>query len=178
MHAIGELNEVVHMMYRGRGSPAQMLQHGAELRLDFKKYVLNFGMSVKVTSMRAAKHRYESFARPSGRQCILVKALMKWMIGLLSRTGRLRRLAVRFLNWMSLKKWVLAAMLAEAQDELMVVIRFTDRLEYPLEQFASVLGNFYNRCYFLFGPARGALRPGSYALVVVTCRLTVDPNVG
>ena len=52
--------------------------------------------------------------------------------------------------------------MAEATDELSMLIRWADVTEIPVEDASAVLGRYFSRLIYLFGPERGALRRNSY----------------
>ncbi len=161
--SITRLERNAALMFRSRGSPTQLIQHSKELRREFKPFLLSLGTSAKITNMSAAKHRFESWSKPAGRNCILARAVMAFVIKrLLAKRTEVRRFALRFLAYVSLVNWVLNAMMAEAWDELMAVVRMYDREEVGVERLAYSLSRFVSRCIYLFGPERGCLREGSY----------------
>lgn len=160
--AVPELSRVSGEFFRCRGSPAQLVQRSPELRLVFRKLVAKHCMVQGVTNLRAAKHRYESWARPSGRCCILIVAIMKFAVSCLSMRREVKEHGRRFLEFANAKRWTMAALIAEATDELMLLIRTFDKEEVPIERLSFLLRNYFSRLIYLFGPQRGALRPGSY----------------
>lgn len=160
--SITALKRCAAMMFRSRGAPAQLIHHSPELRREFKAFLLDRCASSTITNMRAAKHRFESWAKPAGRACILVRPYMLFTVRLLSKRREVCARAQAFLQYCSLEHWLLCGMLAEAWDELMAVVRAFDREEVPVERLASRLASFFSRIVFLFGRERGCLRPGSY----------------
>jgi hypothetical protein len=75
--------------------------------------------------------------------------------------------AVWFLGWVTTARCILAAMMADAVDELMLVIRTLDVEEIPVEEIAGLLLRFLHRLLFLFGDRRGILDCTSYTAHVV-----------
>ena len=62
---------------------------------------------------------------------------------LLPKRNEVRLYALRFLNFISIKQWVLAAMLAEAWDELMALVRAVDVEEVGVERMGYWLLRFF-----------------------------------
>ena len=74
--SVAKLQFVTNIFFRGRGSPAQLIQRSPELRREFLPFIASFGTSAKIRNMRAAKHRFESWSKPAGRMSIMCRAFM------------------------------------------------------------------------------------------------------
>ena len=71
------LKDVVSNFCRGKGSVSRLIQNSPENQRMFKKFcTTSFRLVRSVASnMRAAGHRFESFARPLGRSCYYLHAV-------------------------------------------------------------------------------------------------------
>ena len=165
--AVKRLHGVVRRFAHCRKSPGQLIQFSHELRRLWKKCVQRSGFTAGISSLRAAKHRYESYQKPLGRCCLLLPALFMFLRLCLSKRSKIMKAAVWFLGWVTTARCILAAMMADAVDELMLVIRTLDVEEIPVEEIAGLLLRFLHRLLFLFGDRRGILDCTSYTAHVV-----------
>ena len=164
-NGVPQLYRTFARFIRAKTSPAQLIQYSPELRMLWQDVLC--GCFIKVHSLRAAKHRYESWAKPAARTCILCLYVMKFVIKLLSRRQKLVTAATRFLEFVSFREWIILACQAEANDELMQLVRFNDKSEVKIEDASVRYGTYFARLHYLFGPERGALRDGSFVSHVI-----------
>ena len=82
------LKDFVIMFASGRGSMAQLTQHSLDIIMVFANYVktcTHTCVNTTVTNMRAAKHRFESFAKPLGRSVLHLHACIRTALYVASR---------------------------------------------------------------------------------------------
>ena len=109
--------------------------------------------------MKAAKHRFENFAKPLGRTCLHLHATIRtalWMVGRGSTADR----AKAWLQWLDTEKCLMAAMLADASDQSLALTRLMDNeqvdpasIHKEIHSFnMSITGLFNNKqCLSVFG---------------------------
>lgn len=156
------IKDVALMMSQGNGSMARMIQNSLDIRRVFSRFVRtsrNKIVSSACTNMKAAKHRFESFAKPLGRTCIHLHATIRtalWMVGRGSTADR----AKAWLQWLDTEKCLMAAMLADASDQSLALTRLMDNeqvdpasIHKEIHSFnMSITGLFNNKqCLSVFG---------------------------
>ena len=115
----------------------------------------------KEFNLRAAKHRFETYQKPLGRSCRLVRALMRWVIRKAMHIATLNYgYAVAFLVWISELRYVLAGMMADVADELMGLLRFLDKEDVPLHEMNYRLNMFVSKIWWLLGDGMHILKQG------------------
>ena len=117
------------------------------MRHEFVPFLAAHETSIKIANMRAAKHRFESWSRPASRNCILLVAMMWFVIKKLLPKPSIKVFALRFLRHVSIQRWVLTAMLAEGWDELMFLVRMVDAEEVGVERLSYFLLLFFSRAH-------------------------------
>ena len=165
--AIPVLNENVRRFGHARSSPGQLIHWSPELRILWAKMVKRWGFAPKVLNLRAAKHRYESFAKPTGRSALNIVALFNFLLACLTRRDAVRKAAAGFLIWVSSARCVLDAMIADCMDELMLIIRLSDSEQPAIEVLSSALYAFFRRLLWMYGGDRGVLSSSSYTRHVI-----------
>ena len=161
-----------------RGSPAQLIHWSPELRGQFKTCVRrNCGLEgVRVTNLRAAKHRFESLQKPMGRACWLMRGFLRFIIMLAVQLNHeASRHALVFLAWITFRKYILAGMMADLSDEVSLLTRFGDVEDIPTEEMTHKLSLFLSRLNWLVGTQLGILQQGYTKYVIDT--LTQHPVV-
>ena len=135
-----------------------MVQHSEELRSAFRK--LLSARHGKERNLRAAKHRFESFQRPTGRTVRLFRPLLEVMI----RLGNERRdePSKRARAWLAFiaespRHCLQLSMLADAADEGMSLTRFCDTEGMDIAFLSSRIAAFLDRVVNLFGPKQQLL---------------------
>eukprot|EP00959_Pyramimonas_sp_CCMP1952_P125071 2614544-Pyramimonas_sp.AAC.1 len=72
-----------------------------------------------ITNLRAAGHRFESFARPMRRTCLHLHACIRTAVQLATTRGGsdpIGSLAKTWLQWLNTERCVMLAMMADAAD--------------------------------------------------------------
>jgi len=143
--------DVVHRYVRGSSSPARMIQCSQDLRVMFGDLVVNAAVSLaqrlRIKNLQAAKHRFQSFARPLGRMVRLIRQIIRLMERL-ARPGQNRDRkckAAVFLRNVSAKDLLCCACLADISDECMAIVRFTDHEQFDSSQLSHELTLFLRR---------------------------------
>eukprot|EP00959_Pyramimonas_sp_CCMP1952_P398455 8348896-Pyramimonas_sp.AAC.1 len=103
------LKKCVEMMARSRHSPARMIQCSLDLQVRFKDAVkkMHPQMRTPMSNLCAAKHRFETFAKPLGRSCYVFTAIVDVMIDVAgkpnggSKDTDPRQMARQWLRWIT-----------------------------------------------------------------------------
>ena len=106
-----------------------------------------FGPAVAHQDLQAAKHRFQSFARPLGRMVRLIRQIIRLMERL-ARPGQNRDRkckAAVFLRNVSAKDLLCCACLADISHECMAIVRFTDHEQFDSSQLSHELTLFLRR---------------------------------
>ena len=166
------LNTIVSRFARGRESPARMIQASplmqAELRRCIKKLKPN--MKTLMSNMRAAKHRFETFQKPLGRQIFLLLPIFMLML-IVANTWRTTA-GPRAENWLifigeTVCNLILCAMMADAADEASSPLRFFDTENYDTNLIHQKLTLYLNRVNDLFGMAERCLTEFGYTRLLL-----------
>ena len=127
------VKDVSLMFAQGHGSMARLIQHSHDLRRVFQGYITNESAASAVvetacSNMRAAKHRFESFAKPLGRSCLHLHAVIKTAIYATTKSHQdSADRAKCWLRWVNTERCLMAAMLADAADQALALTRFMDQ---------------------------------------------------
>jgi hypothetical protein len=167
------LHRTVEMFAFGPQSPAQLIHRSPDLRADFGKILKTMEPDNKkyVSNLRAAKHRFESLQKPLGRTIKYFSAVHALMLRVACvRTSRPQQSAKQWLEFVAEtpRNVLMCALLADAADEGMLLVRSFDSEESEINQIGGLIHCFLVRIYDLFGPPRKALElPG--------CQGKLDP---
>ena len=162
------LKDVVLMFASGRGSVAQLIQHSLDIRRVFANYVktcTHTCVNTTVTNMRAAKHRFESFAKPLGRSVLHLHACIRTALYVASRGSSSDKPATRardWLRWLDTEKCVMVAMLADAADESLALTRLLDAENADPAVLNREVHCFHLRLAALFGEGKQCLHRLGY----------------
>ncbi len=148
------------------GSPAQMVQHSPDFRNMLKRIVSEHQTETRaMSSLRAAKHRFESFAKPLSRTIRLFHCLHILMVDIANtRTDNQGDRAMKWIEWVSAtpRRILLGAMLADASDEALQLTRFADVESMDPAKLTDHVENFLARSEALFGESRQCLHAVGY----------------
>ena len=157
------LKDVVMMCCRGRKSPARIIQCSGEVRRVFTRFVRGSAGAVlsSVTNMRAAGHRYESFQKPIGRTCLHLHSTIRTALYLtLHRNDESAKSCKEWLVWLSTERCLQLAMMADASDQVLVLVRLLDNenvdpaiLNREVFYFIRTIRSMFNdrQCLHIFG---------------------------
>ncbi len=148
-----ELERLMTEHILGGDSVVQLVHRSPVLSCWFQKFIDAEEESLpKVHGLRAAKHRFETSATPLGRFCIHLVSLLRLArkVVVLRKDGDA---AAKFVSWLrSLHgdDLVQLAMLADACDEALGVVRALDTETADIAALPRVMGEFLERVQFLF----------------------------
>ena len=108
------------------------------------------GRRIKNLSLR--KHRFDSVQKPTGRTILYIDAvIMTAIYASVHRKGqRDGDRANAFLSYINERRLLLLAMMADAADECIVLVRFLDSEDYELSTFMLEIESCMSRLHFLF----------------------------
>jgi len=114
-------------------SIAQKIHNSHVFRSLFEKCVQkqtreDIPSGVNIKALKAAKHRHESFTTPHCRIVIHIDAVLATAVQIsISRQAKSEgTAALKFLDWVDEEKYLTLAMLGDASDEGLSLLRFTD----------------------------------------------------
>lgn len=146
----------VHNSIVGKGSFIQRIQFSDALQGVFRDCISHSSAKVvdgsRIKDMRARKHRFEIAQRPYVRMCLFYEAL----IGTASTTMRGRsgkqeaKSAEEWLEQQDAEMAIQAAMMGDAGDEMLQLIRFFDNEAFDLTKVHQTLIDFHTRLRALF----------------------------
>ena len=128
--AVPALHDIMREDIRAKGSISQMIQHSKPFRQFFFQHgQKSEGPTSTMQSLSAAKHRYESLRTPLIRSVLRFDSLMAtaaWIYH--HRRGKAEaKRAELFLRRQSTERILLRAMMADAAEETMNLLRFADQ---------------------------------------------------
>ncbi len=148
-----ELERLMTDHILGGDSVVQLVHRSPVLSRWFQQFIDGETASLpKVHCLRAAKHKFETSATPLGRFCIHLVSLLRLarkVVVLRKESGA----APKFASWLrSLDgdDLVQLAMLADACDEALGVVRALDTETADIAALPRVMGTFLERVQFLF----------------------------
>ncbi|CAK9099917.1 Uncharacterized protein SCF082_LOCUS46783 [Durusdinium trenchii] len=159
------LSVVAGALVTESGSLSQMIQHSDDLRCWYEeacKQSTSGAVTNKWTHLRAAKHRYESLATPLSRLALNWEAVF----GVLGRICAERQgdpacsFAEALLDTIDEEMLLQAALLSDACDECLILIRFFDQAEVDSAKIAEAISDFLSRIQFLFEQQHVWTSPG------------------
>jgi hypothetical protein len=129
------LQRITTTAYHAKGSITQLVHHSTEFRQWFESAVQTSRaqgvvLHAFIKNLSAAKHRYQSFQKPSGRGCLFFDALVTVAERIfVTRKGSGRKEsdhAGGFLEDVTEEYRLQWAMAADASDEVMIYTRYHD----------------------------------------------------
>ena len=125
-----------------------MIQNSLDLRVQFKQLVREMRPRMRrlMTSLRAAKHRFETFSKPLARTCFVFLRIFELMVRVASAgDGNTKVGAEPRLMWIgeTVRHIVCRAMTAGAADEAAHPLRFFDNERYAVTKTHEVLLVFF-----------------------------------
>ena len=144
------INDVIDGVVRNRHSITQRIHNSLVFTSWFQQEVLRDGGTIK--NLRAAKHRFESYAKPLSRIVLNFPALIRTSERIAcERHGQAEgQDATAFLQWVSPASVILLAMLADAAIEVLTFTRQCDREDVDSANIPSHLNNLLARIECLF----------------------------
>ena len=118
----------------------------------YQRYVQASGSNVvqagRVKNLSWAKHRFASLSKPLGRAILQLDALIGTALWL--HIHRQEAAATEFLDTMNERRLILAAMMADASDECLGLLRFFDTGTYDLADVSFEIQTFMSRLHVLY----------------------------
>ena len=155
------LAEVMNMFASSPESMAQIIQNSVDLQRVFAEFVKTSEHRVCATvvhNLRAAKHRFESLQKPLGRMCLNFPAVVKTALHChATRTDKSGVRAGSWLQWLSTEKCLMAAMMADAADQAMLLTRVLDNEDMDPAALNAEVNAFVTTIETLFGEQRKCL---------------------
>lgn len=129
------------------------------------------GFHKGISNLSAAKHRYETFAKPGGRSVLWLDAFIALADEMLQDDAREHiEAANSFLAGLDVESVVQNALMADASHEVLAFTRFLDDDAMPVEDLASEVDNFVKRIVKLFDEGAVFSVPGFTAFAVECLR--------
>ena len=153
------LHDVFDQFVAGPGSPVRLIQHSEVFKGWFASNIKNLEPDLQavrahahVKDLRYAPHRFESASAPLARIVLFFHAFLSTVVQIAAdRAGTEEgRNMQRFLQWLSLERCLLVAMLADASHETLALIRMLDYQGFPCDELASRVQGYKDRVRQLF----------------------------
>ncbi len=149
------LADLLDTIVLSRGSIVQMIQHSGDFRnwlLEFSRDNIHKDITTAFSNLRAAKHRFESYASPLSRCVIDFDAIIAVATRIrIWRSGNAEaRNADMFLNILNEEVVLTLAMLADCADECLLLLRHFDTDAVDSSQMTEKLAFFMDRISYLF----------------------------
>ena len=122
-------------------------------------------MAKRIKDLSGAKHRYDSYAKPLGRCCLYLPAVLAMAQSVVDERGQATsegRGCLRLLNFISEARLILLGMVADASDESLAFVRFLDdescdksSLAHEVFHFLTNITHPANLDFPSVSPARG-----------------------
>jgi hypothetical protein len=148
------LSAVASALITESSSLAQLTQHSDDLRSIYSDAVKESGSNYVSTcfgNLRAAKHRFESMCTPLSRIVLDWEASISFLARVsLERSDRAGVFASATLGALDEELMLQAALLADAADECMCLIRFFDQREVDNAKIAGEVKRFMSTIAKLF----------------------------
>ena len=168
--AIGELQQLVNRWVKGKRSICQLIHHSKNFKAWFHEFICVDVHTLQALSanVRAAKHRFESFARPLARCCRQLLSVLRTAIKIAKfrhsdEAGQAMR---TFLHNIKSRDVLLLGMAADASDECLLLTRFCDDQDMDLTVLGEHTASFLANILDLFGAKRSCLNRPTYTKLV------------
>ncbi len=167
------LKRITDVLLFDKNSIARLLQNTRDFRKIFvdqtAKETHSQAGTAKATNFGFKKHRFDGVAQPLLRTTLHLDALMSTasIIGQTRQAGsKQSRGAKAFLHMLSDQAVLLLGMLADAADEVLLLVRFFDTNAFEAEQLAQRVAAFRARIQRLFAQGE-CLRAGTVTHVAI-----------
>ena len=154
------LHKIAENVVMSRYSIAQLLQHSDVLRARCGKHVRDLHdnpvWSSKMSTLSAAKHRFDSWTKPFSRICLTFDAVVATAQEMHEerRNDAVGRHAKEFLKFVDEEVMLSLAMMSDAGEETLELVRFLDSTRVPTCDIASECQRFLERVTVLFEKGR------------------------
>ena len=170
-----KVNEVTQELIMGNTSIVQRIYHSKLFTEWYKRYVQQSPrIEVRTGDLGAAKHRYESWAKPMAQFILTFPAIIAVAQDIsVTRVGNQEaKDAYQFLTDLTEEKVLLIALLADAADEALAVTRAFDREDTDISRQAGLLHAFRVRIRNLLESGQVFKLPG---FTLAACRMLEEP---
>ena len=160
------MSSIYEHWIRGKHSIVALTDNSKVIQTQFTAFVTldTDGIGAIVHNMGWAKHRHESMVKPLSRSVLNICAQMRlgaWIAN--SRRGRDEsKHATAWLQWLCEEKYIQACMMADAGDETMMLLRYTDNEQMQVEKATEQILTMRKHVCFLFGPDAGCTKVPGY----------------
>ena len=146
------LTTLVRTLFSSKDSVTQRIHNSHQWTQAFKEYADDIDAKIgpKVSNLKAAKHRHESFNKPKCRFVLYLDAFITVATHMVRKGGDYKRFGTMFLDYINEEVAVQAAMLADASCEGLQFVRKMDDEETDLSEVNSALGEYLLRLETLF----------------------------
>lgn len=153
-HADPALRDLTQSVVMGSKSVVQLISNSQEFSSWFARNVSHMGESVagKVRNLRAAKHRFETFSKPLARLILFLPAFLVTAQEIAGKRDDKPegKAAAAWLAALTPANLVLLAMLADAGDEGLGLIRAADNEAVDIADMQEHVTNFLRNIETLF----------------------------
>ena len=160
------LNDIYQRYVTARHSMVNVIENSHIFEAKFKDCVEqskhSFGIHVKNLSL--AKHRFDSTQKPVGRMILFMDAVISVALFILARRARSSRegkIAEDFLRGLTMEDYIQLAMMADAGDETIMLVRLCDCEDFDPATTTHEIAQFRKRIVYLFQHG-GCLRTEGY----------------
>ena len=148
------LDSIVTAIVVGRSSITQIIQKSDDLRAWYAEATRtskNSAVSTHFANLRAALHRYESLVTPLSRFVLDVESVLAVAMRIATeRSGHAKIVANAFLSTVDEELLVTVALMADAGDEALQIIRHFDKSSVNSARAGSVVQSFLENIVDLF----------------------------
>ncbi|MCP4240808.1 MAG: hypothetical protein GY772_09640 [bacterium] len=145
------IKRVFQESVQGKHSIVQKIENSHILRQWFQTYQTQLSQDCpKCSNLRAAKHRFEQFSKPTGRLIIHMKAVFATANKLVTIRGPEENTMRRWLSTVSSEELLQLAMCADAADETMLLLRVFDSEQMDIATRFGNIERFLQRVTSLF----------------------------
>ena len=157
------------MVISGPESPCRLIQNSTELQTWFAEFCEEEGLSCgDARNLRAAKHRFESYATPLARVCRHFRPLLRVAIKTAhTRSDKAGRGMLAFLLWLQPEYVLLLGMLADAGDDALCLTRVFDTEQVDIAEAGSQCCAFNDRMDKLFGSSEMCFKTPGFTKTMV-----------
>lgn len=150
--AIPELSDVHSTLITRKDSMTSTVQFSDVLGTAFAQFCKNIHNSKRIRNLQFRKHRFDSTQRPTGRFVLFMKAFIATAVfAATHRQGERDGIrAETFLDYISERRLILLAMMADASDEVSILLRYLDSGDWDMAGLVSEIQQFVGRVSALF----------------------------
>ena len=142
------LHMIMQKYIQGTSAMAQKIEHSPMFKQWFKGCQAHATIKIhaEVASLRSAKHRFESHIKPLARMVLYIEAVLYVALRIVAvRTDQAAEDAKAFLTGFCDEHYIQMALMADAGDEVSMVIRTTDEESWDVAVMNDTLVNFKER---------------------------------